>query len=322
MGRPLRPEFEGAVYHITSRGNEKKKIYRDDKDRDRFLSILKEYKSRFNFLIHCFVLMDNHYHLVIETLRPNLVKIMHGLNSSYTGYFNKKHKRSGHLFQGRYKAIVVDKENYLLELSRYVHLNPVRAGITDKPRDYRWSSCSGYINKKALNKIVDYEWLLSVFGKDERKSRRNYREFVEEGIEKRLENPLKRAVGNIVLGSKEFVEEVMDMIDEDKISEGISNKKEIINTVNPEQVIKEVSKVYKIKPKQITTTGVRNNEARNVAIYITKRLCELSNKDIARIYGNIKESAVSKVVVRTEEKLNNNKELKHITQHIMSYVRA
>ena len=104
--------------------------------------------------------MDNHYHLVIETLRPNLIKIMHGLNSGYTGYFNKKYKRSGHLFQGRYKAIIVDKENYLLELSRYVHLNPLRAKIINKPQDYKWSSYGGYIRKKEVNNLNNYNWLL------------------------------------------------------------------------------------------------------------------------------------------------------------------
>lgn len=322
MGRPLRLEFEGAVYHITSRGNEKKKIFRDDKDRDKFLSILKEYKNRFNFLVHCYVLMDNHYHIVIETQRPNLVKIMHGLNSSYTGYFNKKYRRSGHLFQGRYKAIIVDKENYLLELSRYVHLNPVRARITDKPQDYRWSSYRGYIKKKEVNNIGNYEWLLSIFGKEEKRSRRNYREFVEEGIEKRLENPIKRAVGNIALGSKGFVEEIMDRIDSDELGEGITYKKDIINTVNPEHIIKEVSKRYRIKPEEITSTGTRNNEARNVAIYLTKRLSELSNKQIASIFGGIKESAVSKIVTRLEEKISNNKALEQITIDLMSNVKA
>ena len=160
MGRPLRIEFENAVYHITSRGNERKKIYRDDGDKENFLGLLEDYKNRYNFVIHCFVLMDNHYHLVIETLRPNLIKIMHGLNSGYTGYFNKKYKRSGHLFQGRYKAIIVDKENYLLELSRYVHLNPLRAKIINKTKDYKWSSYGGYIRKKEVNNLNNYNWLL------------------------------------------------------------------------------------------------------------------------------------------------------------------
>jgi len=322
MGRPLRIEFENAVYHITSRGNERKKIYRDDGDKKRFLGLLEDYKNRYNFLIHCFVLMDNHYHLVIETLRPNLIKIMHGLNSGYTGYFNKKYKRSGHLFQGRYKAIIVDKENYLLELSRYVHLNPLRAKIINKPQDYKWSSYGGYIRKKEVNNLNNYNWLLSIFGNKEKKSRRQYKEFVEEGIAKKLENPVKRAVGNMILGSKEFIDSILVKIDRDEIGQEIANRNEILKTINPQEVIKEVSNKYKIKPIEITNTGTRNNEARNVAIYITRNVCELSNKETAKIFGGIKESAVSKVVKRLANNIKTNKALKQITEQLMSNVKT
>ena len=322
MGRPLRIEFKNAVYHITSRGNERKKIYRDDGDKERFLGLLEDYKNRYNFLIHCFVLMDNHYHLVIETLRPNLIKIMHGLNSGYTGYFNKKYKRSGHLFQGRYKAIIVDKENYLLELSRYVHLNPLRAKIINKPQDYKWSSYGGYIRKKEVNNLNNYNWLLSIFGNEEKKSRRQYKEFVEEGIAKKLENPVKRAVGNMILGSKEFIDSILVKIDRDEIGQEIANRNEILKTINPQEVIKEVSNKYKIKPIEITNTGTRNNEARNVAIYITRNVCELSNKETAKIFGGIKESAVSKVVKRLENNIKTNKALKQITEQLMSNVKT
>jgi len=322
MGRPLRIEFKNAVYHITSRGNERKKIYRDDGDKEKFLGLLEDYKNRCNFLIHCFVLMDNHYHLVIETLRPNLIKIMHGLNSGYTGYFNKKYKRSGHLFQGRYKAIIVDKENYLLELSRYVHLNPLRAKIINKPQDYKWSSYGGYIRKKEVNNLNNYNWLLSIFGNEEKKSRRQYKEFVEEGIAKKLENPVKRAVGNMILGSKEFIDSILVKIDRDEIGQEIANRNEILKTINPQEVIKEVSNKYKIKPIEITNTGTRNNEARNVAIYVTRNVCELSNKETAKIFGGIKESAVSKVVKRLENNIKTNKALKQITEQLMSNVKT
>ena len=322
MGRPLRIEFKNAVYHITSRGNERKKIYRDDGDKEKFLGLLEDYKNRYNFLIHCFVLMDNHYHLVIETLRPNLIKIMHGLNSGYTGYFNNKYKRSGHLLQGRYKAIIVDKENYLLELSRYVHLNPLRAKIINKPQDYKWSSYGGYIRKKEVNNLNNYNWLLSIFGNEEKKSRRQYKEFVEEGIAKKLQNPVKRAVGNMILGSKEFIDSILVKIGRDEIGQEIANRNKILKTINPQEVIKEVSNKYKIKPIEITNTGTRNNEARNVAIYITRNVCELSNKETAKIFGGIKESAVSKVVKRLENNIKTNKALKQITEQLMSNVKT
>lgn len=136
MARPLRIEFEGAVYHITARGNERKKIYLSKSDYEKFLKYLGDTKKKYNIVIHCYVLMSNHYHLIIETPEANLSRAMHYINGSYTTYFNIKRKRSGHLFQGRFKSILVDKDNYLLELSRYIHLNPVRAGIVEKPEDY------------------------------------------------------------------------------------------------------------------------------------------------------------------------------------------
>jgi len=148
MGRPLKIECQGALYHITSRGNERKEIFFDDADRDRFLEILKDYHDRHGILIHCYVLMDNHYHLILETPRANLLKVMHGINGRYTGYFNHRYKRPGPLFQGRYKGVLVEKDAYLLALSRYVHLNPVRAKVVEKPEQYRWSSYLGYVGEE------------------------------------------------------------------------------------------------------------------------------------------------------------------------------
>ena len=133
VGRPLRIEYLGALYHITSRGNERKKIFLEDADKIKFLEILEDYHNRFNILIHSYILMDNHYHFIVETPKGNLTKVMHGVNGCYTGYFNRKYRRSGHLFQGRYKGILVDKDAYLVQLSRYVHINPVRAKIVERP---------------------------------------------------------------------------------------------------------------------------------------------------------------------------------------------
>jgi REP element-mobilizing transposase RayT len=124
LGRPIQIEYPGALYHITSRGNERKNIFLKDEDRVKFLQILEDYHDRYGILIHNYVLMDNHYHLVLETPKGNLLKVMHGINSSYTGYFNRRYGRSGHLFQGRYRGILVEKDAYLLSLSRYVHPNP------------------------------------------------------------------------------------------------------------------------------------------------------------------------------------------------------
>jgi putative transposase len=140
MARPLRINYKGAFHHITARGNERKRIFLSKADHDTFLTFLKDASRKYGIIIHCYVLIGNHYHLVIETPRGLLSRFMHDVNSGYTTYFNVKRKRAGHLFQGRYKSLLVDKDSYLLELSRYVHLNPCRAGITERPEDYPLSS--------------------------------------------------------------------------------------------------------------------------------------------------------------------------------------
>ncbi len=166
MGRPLRIEYPGALYHITSRGNEKRDIFLDNNDRIKFLDILEDYHERYGILIHSYVLMDNHYHLILETPKGNLLKVMHGINGGYTGYFNRRHGRVGHLFQGRYKGIIVDKDTYLLELGRYVHLNPLRAKMVERPELYEWSSYPAYIGKQKQKSWMEYSWVLSKFGRD------------------------------------------------------------------------------------------------------------------------------------------------------------
>lgn len=144
MTRPLRIEFEGAFYHVTSRGNERKKIFFTPRDYDKFKEYVAEAERKFGFILHGYVLMTNHYHLLIETPDKNLQKIMQYINSCYSTYTNVKRGRSGHLFQGRYKAIIVDKDSYLAELSKYIHLNPVRAKIVERPEDYWHSSYRAY----------------------------------------------------------------------------------------------------------------------------------------------------------------------------------
>ena len=131
LARPLRIQYPGAFYHVTSRGNERKAIFKNKRDREKFLSYLESASERYDAVIHTYCLMDNHYHLILETPRSNLSQILHHINGAYTTYFNVKRGRSGHLFQGRYKAILVEKDAYCQELSRYIHLNPVRACVVN-----------------------------------------------------------------------------------------------------------------------------------------------------------------------------------------------
>lgn len=183
MARPLRIEFEGAFNHITSRGNLRDRIFFDDKDREKFLEILRRTKERYGYLLHAYALMENHYHLFLETPKANISQIMQNINTSYTVYINKRHKRFGHLFQGRFKGILVDKETYLIVLTRYIHLNPVRARIVKSPENYRWTSYREYMGTcKEETSLVDTAETLSYFSKTKNTAMKAYREFVEAGI--------------------------------------------------------------------------------------------------------------------------------------------
>ena len=163
MSRSLRIVYAGAFYHVTSRGNERKAVFRTHRDREKFLSYLESATERYRAVVHVYCLMNNHYHLLIETPSGNISQIMHHIKTAYTAYFNTKHERSGHLFQGRYKAIVIDADEYAREVSRYIHLNPVRAGLIEKPEEYRWSSYQYYIFKSGAPPVAQERFYSELF---------------------------------------------------------------------------------------------------------------------------------------------------------------
>jgi len=230
MARQLRIEYAGALYHITSRGNAQEDVYRNDEDRNKFLGLLNIACHRFNWYCHAYCLMDNHYHLLIETNTPSLSKGMKYLNGTYTQCFNHRHKRVGHVFQGRFKAIIVDKNNYLLELSRYIVLNPVRARMVRSAKEYRWSSYRATVGLTVSHACLTTDWLLAGFGKQRKRAIMNYREFVQEG--KNQPSPWDELKNQIYLGSDDFIEETQCKL-------------------NPEQSLKDIPRLQKqasIKP--------------------------------------------------------------------------
>src|SRR5690606_32736289 len=181
MARPLRLEFAGALYHVTSRGDRREIIYETDNDRQAFLSVLANVCETYNWVCHAYCLMDNHYHLLIETPEANLSKGMRQLNGVYTQKFNRFHDRYGDVFQGRYKAILVEKEYYLLELARYIVLNPVRAGMVRSAKDWPWSSYRATTGQVQAPLFLTTEWVLAGFGRRKRNVIEKYKQFVSEG---------------------------------------------------------------------------------------------------------------------------------------------
>ena len=181
MSRPLRLEYAGALYHVTSRGDRREDIYLDDEDRQRFLTQLSDVCGLYNWVCHAYCLMSNHYHLLIETPDANLSKGMRQLNGVYSQYFNRRHNLVGHVFQGRYKAIHVEKESYLLELSRYIVLNPVRAEMVRSAKDWPWSSYRATAGMSTAPTWLHTDWLLAAFSKRKQNAVVQYRRFVSEG---------------------------------------------------------------------------------------------------------------------------------------------
>jgi putative transposase len=213
MSRPLRLQFSGALYHVTSRGNERKPIYRDEDDFALFLAVLTSVCERFNWVIHSYCLMTNHYHLLVETPDANLAKGMRQLNGVYTQQFNRKHQRVGHLFQGRYKSILVDKDSYLLELCRYIVLNPVRAnGMVDSPADWPWSSYRDAIGERASPKWLATDALLLLFAKYKKVAIKRYIEFVAQGQGVDI---WQNVTNQVFLGSNEFVQQHLKTAEKD-----------------------------------------------------------------------------------------------------------
>ena len=214
MARPLRVEYAGAVYHVTSRGNQRGHIFADDHDRDTFREVLESVVNRFKWVCHGYCLMGNHYHLIIETPEPNLSRGMRQLNGVYTQRFNRRLDRVGHLFQGRFKSIVIEKERDLLEVCRYTVLNPVRAGMVERPQQWRWSSYRATAGLKPAPAFLSTDWILSQFGKRRTDAQREYRAFVGEGMQER--SPWKGLVGGFLLGSEEFAAKSRALLSDDR----------------------------------------------------------------------------------------------------------
>lgn len=207
MARKPRIQFEGAFYHVITRGNQRQKIFRDEEDYRRYLEILARYKDLYKYRLYAYVFMNNHVHLLIETSKTPLSKILQGINQSYTARFNKRYKTVGHLLQGRYKAILCDRDSYLLSLVKYIHLNPVRARLIKNPEEYPWSSHRAYI-KPVRRSIVDEQQVLRMFSEDKGRARRLYQAYIIDGIAVKKED-IYSTIDKRILGDERFAETVM-----------------------------------------------------------------------------------------------------------------
>lgn len=279
MARPLRLEFPGAIYHITSRGNARLPIFEDDPDRQRFLFILQEVVKRFNWLCHAYCLMDNHYHLVVETVDGNLSQGMRHLNGVYTQDFNRRHNRTGHVFQGRYKSILVEREGYLLELCRYVVLNPVRAGEVSQPGEYPWSSYRGTAGLGKVPPFLSADWILGQFAGRRPEAQSRYRRFVLAGTgEPSLWEKLR---AQCILGTEEFIGKIKPALEDKFHLSEIPRRERLVSRPSLERLLE------KGQPK--------NKRERNEAILSAHLEYGYSLLEIARHVG-LHYTTISKIV--------------------------
>lgn len=313
MARPCRLQAENCLYHITSRGDDRKKIFVNDRDYQKFLEYLKSAKDRFRFYLYAYCLMGNHYHLLLEITSPNLSRIMQYLNTAYTVYYNTKRKRFGHLFQGRFKSFLVEADSYFAELTRYIHLNPVRAKIVDSPEEYRWSSYNAYLNNKPSD-FIDKDRIRNLLSVDIPE----YRQFVLDGI-LGAQDPLKGAYAGFILGRAEFIKDKLVQLRAEVESKDFAHKRAIRNIIDPGGVINLVADYFKLDPQEMRQSNKRPMIAKKMAIYLLRQNTGLTNSGIGKLFG-MKSAAASKAALSFERKMENDADLRDMVKQITSKV--
>lgn len=264
MARPLRIEFPDALYHVTSRGNEQRPIFSDDVDRNMFLSFLGRAVERFKWSLTAWVLMTNHFHLVVQTPDPNLSRGMHWLNGTYAGWFNRRHGRSGHLFQGRFHSFLVEKETYLRELLRYVVLNPVRANMVARPEDYLWSSYRSTAGLATAEKWLDVRAVCGLFDNDSTVAQRQYQEFVLAKIDS-SECLWDNVINGFYLGSEPWAKSMRQVVESRPRSTDHPVAQRAIGRPKMATII---SAIEAVTPSSVDLRTIRGGPLRRLAAWI------------------------------------------------------
>ena len=302
MGRALRIEFAGAFYHVTSRGNERKAVFKSLRDREKFLSYLESATDRYGAVVHVYCLMCNHYHLLLETPFGNVSRIMQHINGAYTNYFNTKRERCGHLFQGRYKAILVEADEYAKQLSRYIHLNPVRAAMVKTPEEYEWSSCRYYTVARKAPDWLQRDFILSYFHTKPTAAMKIYRSFVHSLMQEQYDSPLAELSHSVILGSKEFVDEIKDRFLRGKQPDReLPALREITNRPGLDDIEHIIDSVLQPDEKL----------ARQVKLYLCHRYSGKRLREIGERFG-VSESGVTQASRRIAIKQENDKKLEKL----------
>lgn len=322
MTRQWRVEYKDALYHVLSRGNQQQSIFLDNTDRINFLEILEEMAERFNLKIYAFVLMSNHYHILLKTLEANLSKSMQWLGTTYTRRFNNRHHISGHLFQGRYKSINVQNDAYLLQLSFYIHFNPLRAKMVERLSDYEWSSYRYYAYKRKSPKWLTTSSLLNQF-KNISDKHRAYRLKAQKYSDEK--NKLLEDIRyGFIYGSKKFIKKIKDKYQSDPPDKELSQRTKMYLDINPDKIVRQAAKILICDIQKFKTSPrIRQSDKlkRDLLIYLLYQTGKINNKQIADCFG-LSDSAISKRVSLLKKEFKRNNQLKGEYRKISSLIQV
>lgn len=324
MARPLRIQYAGAFYHVMNRGNSRQDVFLTDSDRSSFLGGLADSCETFGVRLIVYVLMPNHFHLVVQTSQANLSEFMRHLLVTYTVRFNRKRNRTGHVFQGRYKSLIVEQDEYLLPLTRYIHLNPVRTDrfkAADRKikaeylNGYRWSSLPGYCYVRKREKSLDYGWLLDAyFGGDSHGGRRRCKEYVFQGLAAEIKNPFENVTHQSVLGTDDFVEWIKGHLPSGKERE-IPSLRKLRRALPIEKIIQEIGKARGVEAKTLLGRNAKTKTLRQMAMELCYRFGRTTQNEIGQAFG-VDYSTVSQNRKRLKQKLLSGKSLRKEFQEI------
>jgi len=300
MVRSLRIEYPGAWYHVTSRGNERKAVFDGPGDREKFLAYLESATNRYGAVIHSYCLMDNHYHLLLQTPDGNLSSVMRHINGAYTTYFNARKKRSGHLFQGRYSAILVDADTYAAELSRYIVLNPVRIGLVAGPEEYPWSSYRSLAGLDEAPAWLKTDYIHGFFDTEKAAAQKMYSEFIAELVGKTDPSPLSETIAATILGDSAFVERVTSSyLPARDPSRDVPALRKLSQRPSVDMIMETAARVF----------GENNRDAVRAGIYLSHLFSGAKLREIAARF-DITDSAVTQASSRFAARLEQDEELR------------
>ena len=310
MARPIRIEEPWAFYHITSRGVARQEIFSDDSDRKAFLGVLADAHEKWGLVFHAYCLMGNHYHLEIQSPEGHLSRPIQWINQKYAGHVNRRYRRVGHLFQGRFKSVMVEAGRHLRELTRYIHLNPVRANLVERPADYGWSSYRAYLGLRKRPGWLRTETTLKRFGSSIPEQRRGYRAFVEQEI---ASDPFADLKFGAILGGEKFVEWARAKLRgsaEGQDASELSALKRARAPADLDFICAFLCDTVGIDERQLSVKGRWKNDDRDLAMYLAARHSGRRLTEIGERFGGIRASAVSHARKRIEHRMVKDRELR------------